>query len=204
MTLRDGQAFGPHDASIPIPVLAKQVHQRSDLFETFNLAESASYDPPGTFSNACHVVMVEVDAETGGVHILRYLVVEDAGRILNPMIADGQVRGGVAQGIANALYEEIVHAEDGNILTGTLADYIPPTSAEIPAVEIHHLETISDATATGAKGLGEGGAIGAPAAIANAISDALAHLCVDVSEIPATPPRIRALIRAAESRGQQR
>jgi carbon-monoxide dehydrogenase large subunit len=198
--LRDGQAFGPHGASIAIAALAKQVHQRSDLFGEFNLAESASYDPPGTFSNACHLVIVEVDPETGGVRILRYLVVEDAGRILNPMIADGQVRGGIAQGIANALFEEIVHAEDGNILTGTLADYIPPTSAEIPEIEIHHLETISAATATGAKGLGEGGSIGAPAAVANAISDALAHLGIDIAEIPATPPRIRALIRAAEAK----
>ncbi|WP_137179522.1 xanthine dehydrogenase family protein molybdopterin-binding subunit [Roseomonas sp. AR75] len=200
--LRDGHAVGPHDASIAISALAQQVHQRSDLFGEYNLAESASYDPPGTFSNACHLAVVEVDAETGGVAILRYLVVEDAGRILNPMIADGQVRGGIAQGIANALYEEIVHAPDGNILTGTLADYIPPTSAEIPAIEIHHLETISEATATGAKGLGEGGSIGAPAAVANAISDALAHLGVDIAEIPATPPRIRALIRAAEAKAR--
>lgn len=201
--LRDGQAFGQHGASVPIAELARQAHQRSDLFSSHNLSETASYDPPGTFSNACHVCIVEVDAETGGVRILRYLVVEDAGRILNPMIADGQVRGGIAQGIANALYEEVVHAEDGNILTGTLADYIPPTCAEIPAIEIHHLETISEATATGAKGLGEGGAIGAPAAVANAISDALAHLGVDIVEFPATPPRIRALIRAAEEKGSR-
>ena len=90
--------------------LARQVHQRSDLFEGFNLAETASYDPPGTFSNACHAAIVEVDPETGHVRIERYLVVEDAGRIINPLIADGQVRGGVAQGIANALFEEIVYA----------------------------------------------------------------------------------------------
>jgi carbon-monoxide dehydrogenase large subunit len=197
--LRDGHAFGPRDASISIAELARQVHQRSDLFDGFNLAESAAYDPPGTFSNACHVAIVEVDVETGGVRILRYIVVEDAGRILNPMIADGQVRGGVAQGIANALYEEILYAPDGNILSGTLADYTPPTCAEVPEIEIHHLETISTATETGAKGLGEGGAIGGPAAIGNAISDALAHLGIDITEFPATPPRIRALIRAAET-----
>ena len=199
ITLRDGHAVGPGEASIPIPALAKQVHQRSDLFGAHNLAETASYDPPGTFSNACHLVTVEVDADTGGVRILRYLVVEDAGRILNPMIADGQVRGGVAQGIGNALYEEVLHAPDGNVLTGTLADYTPPTAAEIPEIEIHHLQTISAATLTGAKGLGEGGAIGAPAAVCNAISDALAHLGIDVAEFPMTPPRLRALIRAAEA-----
>ncbi len=197
--LRDGQAVAANGSSVALAALARQVHQRSDLFDGFNLAETASYDPPGTFSNACHAAIVEVDAETGHVRIERYLVVEDAGRIINPLIADGQVRGGVAQGIANALFEEIVHAEDGNILTGTLADYTPPTAAEIPTIEIHHRETISAATLTGAKGLGEGGSIGAPAAIANAISDALAPFGIEITEIPATPPRIRALIRAAEA-----
>ncbi|WP_431281496.1 xanthine dehydrogenase family protein molybdopterin-binding subunit [Humitalea sp. 24SJ18S-53] len=198
IVLRDGLAVGENDASVPLDTLARQVHQRSDLFSDvggFNLAESGSYDPSGTFSNACHAVIVEVDAETGHVRIERYLVVEDAGRIINPLIADGQVRGGVAQGIGNALMEEIIHAEDGNVLTGTLADFIPPTLAEIPEIEIHHLVTISAATITGAKGLGEGGAIGAPAAICNAISDALVPFGVDIAEFPATPGRIRALIR---------
>jgi carbon-monoxide dehydrogenase large subunit len=197
ITLRDGLAMAASGSSVALAALAKQVHQRSDLFEGFNLAETASYDPGGTFSNACHAAIVEVDAETGHVRIERYLVVEDAGRIINPLIADGQVRGGVAQGIANALFEEIVYAEDGNILTGTLADYTPPTCAEIPAIEIHHRETISPATLTGAKGLGEGGSIGAPAAITNAITDALSPFGIEITEIPATPPRIRALIRAA-------
>lgn len=199
ITLRDGEAVAANGSSVALAALARQVHQRSDLFEGFNLAETASYDPGGTFSNACHAAIVEVDAETGHVRIERYLVVEDAGRIINPLIADGQVRGGVAQGIANALFEEIVYAEDGNILTGTLADYTPPTAMEIPTIEIHHRETISPATLTGAKGLGEGGSIGAPAAIANAISDALSPFGIGICEIPATPPRIRALIRAAEA-----
>ena len=199
ITLRDGLAVAANGSSVALAALARQVHQRSDLFDGFNLAETASYDPGGTFSNACHAAIVEVDAETGHVRIERYLVVEDAGRIINPLIADGQVRGGVAQGIANALYEEIVYAEDGNILTGTLADYTPPTAMEIPTIEIHHRETISPATLTGAKGLGEGGSIGAPAAITNAISDALAPFGVEITEIPATPPRLRALIRAAEA-----
>ncbi len=200
ITLREGEAVAANGSSIAIATLAKQVHQRSDLFDGFNLAESAHYDPPGTFSNACHAAIVEVDAQTGHVRIERYLVVEDAGRIINPLIADGQVRGGVAQGIANALYEEVVIAEDGNILTGTLADYTMPSAMEIPEIEIHHRETISPFTLTGAKGLGEGGSIGAPAAIANAISDALSPFGVEILEIPATPPRIRAAIRAAEQR----
>ena len=141
--------------------------------------------------------MVEVDIETGGVRIERFLVAEDAGRLINPMIADGQVHGGVAQGIANALLEEIVYDDTGNILTATLADYLPPTAAEIPPIEIHHLETWTQASITQAKGLGEGGAIGAPAAVVNAINDALSPFGVSIDEIPATPQRIRAALRAA-------
>ena len=162
------------------------------------LLTQAAYDPSGTFSNACHVAVVEVDVETGTVDLERFVVVEDAGVLINPMIVDGQVHGGVTQGIAGALFEEIIYDESGNILTTSLLDYLPPTAAEIPRIEIEHLETVSVATITGAKGLGEGGTIGAPAAVINAISDALRPLGVEVNEIPATPPRIRELIRASE------
>jgi aerobic carbon-monoxide dehydrogenase large subunit len=134
------------------------------------------------------------------VRIERYVVVEDAGRLINPMIVDGQITGGIAQGIANALYEEIVYDDDGNILTATLADYLVPTMAEIPSVEIHHLATLTGASVTQAKGVGEGGAIGAPAAIVNAICDALTPFGVELYEIPATPERIRALLRARQPR----
>ena len=161
------------------------------------LRANASYDPAGTFSNACHVAIVEVDIETGGVRLDRFVVVEDAGLLINPVIVDGQIAGGVVQGIANALYEEVVYDEAGNILTTTLFDYLPPTASEIPPIEIHHLETITDASVTGAKGLGEGGTIGAPAAVINAVSDALRPLGVQVMEMPATPDRIRKLIREA-------
>src|SRR5204862_2377277 len=153
--------------------------------------EAATYDPPGTFSNACHAAIVEVDIETGRVAIERFLVAEDAGRLINPMIVDGQIHGGVAQGIGNALLEEIVYDETGNILTTTLADYLPPTMREIPPIELHHRETLSPETITGAKGLGEGGAIGAPAAILSAINDAPSPLQVAIDVIPATPQRIR-------------
>ena len=125
------------------------------------------------------------------------MVAEDAGRLINPMIADGQVHGGVAQGIGNALLEEIIYDDTGNILTATLADYLPPTAREIPPIELMHLETLSDATITKAKGLGEGGAIGAPAAVLNAINDALTPFGVSINEIPATPQRIRAALRQA-------
>jgi carbon-monoxide dehydrogenase large subunit len=164
------------------------------------LYAEAEYDPPGTFSNACHIAEVEVDPETGDVRILRFLVVEDAGRLINPAIAEGQIRGGVAQGIANALYEELVYDEDGNLMTASLMDYLPPTSAEIPHIEIMHRETVPDPEPSGAKGLGEGGTIGAPAAVLNAVSDALAHLGVEVCHTPQVPHRLRASIRAAMER----
>ena len=135
--------------------------------------------------------------ETGGVRLERFLAVEDAGRIINPLIADGQVHGGIAQGIGNALYEEIVYDALGNVLTATLADYLPPTVREVPPIELQHLETPAASSLTGAKGLGEGGAIGAPAAILNAVNDALSPFTVSIDEVPATPQRIRAALRAA-------
>ena len=155
------------------------------------LSAHGSYDPAGTFSNACHVVEVEVDPGTGGVRILRYVVVEDAGILINPAIVDGQVHGGVAQGIANALLEELVYDDQGTLLTTTFMDYLPPTAAEIPRIEVHHLQTVTDSSITGAKGVGEGGTIGAPAAILGAVSDAVAHLGVAFFEMPVTPERIQ-------------
>jgi aerobic carbon-monoxide dehydrogenase large subunit len=189
------------DRAVPIAALARAAYHQAHSFKSAlapGLHESAHYDPAGTFSNACHVAIVEVDVETGAVALEKYLVVEDAGRIINPLIADGQVHGGVAQGIGNALFEEIVYDRAGNILTATLADYTPPTAREVPALELHHIETPTEASVTGAKGLGEGGAIGAPAAILNAINDALAPFGVSIDEIPATPQRVRAALRAAE------
>jgi carbon-monoxide dehydrogenase large subunit len=190
------------DRSISIVVLARAAYHQIHRFKgevTPGIMESATYDPPGTFSNACHVAMVEVDVETGRVMIEKFLVAEDAGRLINPMIVDGQIHGGVAQGIANALLEEIIYDETGNIITATLADYLAPTAREIPEIEIHHLETWTQASVTHAKGLGEGGAIGAPAAVVNAINDALSSFGVSIDELPATPQRIRAAIRAASA-----
>ena len=187
--------------SIPIPELARTAYHKAHLLygvADAGLSEQGFYDPPGTFSNACHVAVVEVDIETGGVKVERFMVVEDAGRLVNPMIVDGQIHGGVAQGIANALLEEIIYDDRGNILTATLADFLPPTMSEIPRFELHHIETYSDATITQAKGIGEGGAIGAPAAIVNAISDALSPFGVAFYELPVTPRRIRAALRRVE------
>jgi carbon-monoxide dehydrogenase large subunit len=126
-------------------------------------------------------------------------VVEDAGILVNPMIVDGQVHGGVVQGIANALFEELKYDEFGNLLTTSLADYLPPTAAEVPDIEIRHLETTTDASITRAKGVGEGGAIGAPAAVVNAIVDALSPFGIEFFELPVTPQRIREKLREVQA-----
>jgi len=203
IVLENGKAkISGTDRAVAITELARAAYHQTFRFKgdiTPGLSENAFYDPPGTFSNACHVAIVDVDIETGGVALDKFLVVEDAGRIINPMIADGQVHGGVAQGIGNALLEEIVYDSLGNIQTATLADYLPPTAREIPYLELHHIETPTEASVTGAKGLGEGGAIGAPAAIVNAINDALTPFGVAIEEIPATPQRIRAALREART-----
>jgi carbon-monoxide dehydrogenase large subunit len=188
------------DRAVPIEDLARAAYHQFHLFKgEFDpgLAETATYDPAGTFSNACHAGIVELDPDTGRVTIERFVVAEDAGRLVNPMIVDGQILGGVAQGIGNALMEEIVYDDSGNMLTATLADFLTPTSREMPPVELLHMETLSEATITKSKGLGEGGAIGAPAAILNAINDALVPFGASINEIPATPQRIRAALRQA-------
>jgi carbon-monoxide dehydrogenase large subunit len=184
------------DKTIEIARVARVAYQQSNRVEGEpGLRESATYDPDGTFSNACHAAIVEVDIATGAVALRRFVVAEDAGILVNPMIVDGQVHGGVVQGIANALFEEIKYDEQGNLLTTSLADYLPPTLAEVPEIEILHFETHSDATITKAKGVGEGGAIGAPAAVVNAIVDALAPFGVEFFELPVTPLRIRQKLR---------
>jgi carbon-monoxide dehydrogenase large subunit len=148
------------------------------------------------FSNAAHAALVEVDPGTGDARVVDYIVVEDCGVVVNPMIVDGQVRGGVAQGIAAALYEEMSYSAEGQPLTGTFMDYLVPTAHEIPRVAVHHLETPCDQTETGAKGMGEGGTIGAPAAVLSALNDALYDYGADIDFIPVRPGD---LIRVLES-----
>ena len=148
-----------------------------------------------TWANAAHVAVVEVDAETGQVRILDYAVAHDSGPAVNPLFVEGQVRGGTAQGIGGALYEEFVYDDLGQLVTGTLLDYILPGCGEIPNIRQVHLETPSPLNPLGLKGLGEGGAIAPPAAIANAVVDALRPLGVEVSETPLSPERVLALIR---------
>jgi len=154
----------------------------------------------GTFSYACHAALVSVDVEIGAVELLDYVVVEDGGTLINPMIVDGQILGGTAQGIGTALYEEMPFDAEGQPLASTLADYLLPGPTEIPAIRIEHMHTPSPYTEFGQKGIGESGAIGAPGAIANAVNDALKGLGVEIGELPITPRRLLAAILAAEGR----
>jgi carbon-monoxide dehydrogenase large subunit len=154
----------------------------------------------GTFSYACHAVAVAVDIELGHVELLDYVIVEDGGTLINPMIVDGQVYGGAAQGIGTALFEEMPYDEAGQPLATTLADYLLPGATEVPPIRIEHMATPSPYTEFGQKGIGEGGAIAPPAAIVNAINDALAALGAEITVLPATPRRIVEAIRAARAR----
>ena len=155
---------------------------------------SVTYDPvQASHPYATHACMVEIDPGSGAVEIRRYVIAEDCGTVINPAIVDGQVQGGVAQGLGGALLEEISYGADGQLLTGSFMDYLLPTAGEVPPVEITHLVTPSTVHELGTKGIGEGGTIGSTAAITNAIADALAS---PGATLPFTPDRVLALIRA--------
>jgi len=164
------------------------------------LSVTATFDvfTDGTFGNATHGVVVELHEGTGQVEILRYVCVEDCGVAINPMVVDGQCRGGIAQGIAGALFEQVTYDEQGEPSATGFLDYKMPTASEIPDVEIHHLVTPSALTESGAKGVGESGTIGAPAAVLNAINDALTPTGVELNDTPVTPETVyRALLERA-------
>jgi carbon-monoxide dehydrogenase large subunit len=154
----------------------------------------------GTFSYAAHAAVVEVDTEMGDVRILDYAICEDGGVLINPMIVDGQVAGGTAQGIGTALYEEMPFDANGQPLATTLADYLLPGATEVPMLRIDHMETPSPYTEFGQKGIGEGGAIGPPAAIANAVNDALRSLGVEINQLPITPRRVLEAVMVAQAK----
>ena len=163
--------------------------------------EATTYQgvPTVTYASAVHVAVVEVDPETGRIRLLRYVVAHDCGRVINPMLVDGQIHGGVAQGVGGGLAEEIVYDEAGQLLTGSLMDYALPRAAELPFIETVHLEHLSPRNPLEVKGVGEGGAISPPAALANAIEDALAPFGVRILEGPVTPARIVSLLGVARA-----
>jgi carbon-monoxide dehydrogenase large subunit len=157
---------------------------------------------PFTWSNACHICTCEVDPATGAVRILRYVVSEDCGVMINPNVVEGQIAGGVVQGIGGVLFEHMKYDEDGNPLATTFVDYLLPTAAEVPVIEYGHIETPSPTNPGGHKGMGEGGAIAAPPAVINAVADALAPLGVTVRAQPLGPADIASLITDAAKGAQ--
>jgi len=161
-----------------------------------------AFDPPAlTFSSGTHVCEVEIDRETGQLAIARYTIVEDCGRLLNPRVVEGQLHGATVQGLAGALFEEIVYAADGQNQSATLLDYAMPTAAQLPAVETEHLERPDPGTPLGMKGMAEGGVMGASAAVANAVADALAPFGAAPDRQPFSARRIaEALRRSTEGR----
>jgi len=161
------------------------------------------YAPPqATFASGCHAAIVEVDPPTGDLRILRYVVQHDCGTLINPTIVEGQIYGGVAQGIGGAFYERIVYDATGQPLTTSFMDFLMPTAMEVPEIEIVHTETPSPLNPLGVKGVGEAGAIPVPALIAEAVDDALAPFGVRVREMPLSPARITELIGAAGAAGR--
>ena len=192
---------GAPDRALTLGQLATTVYFRSNELRGVepSLEATVHYTNPGawTFTNGAHLAVVEVDRETGRIRVVKYVAVDDCGRLVNPALVDGQVQGGVAQGIGAALAEHCVYDAQGQLLTTTLMDYAVPTAADLPPIEVHHLETPAPGIAGGYKGAGEGGTAGAPAAILNAVNDALAPFGVMLTEQPLTPERVlRALGRA--------
>ena len=164
------------------------------------LAHAAYYAVSGaTFPFGAHVAVVEVDTETGQVRHLRHVACDDAGKVLNPMLLEGQIHGGVAQGTAQALLEEVRYDEDGNPITSNLTDYAMISAAELPSIEVIHMETPTPINALGAKGIGESGTIGSTPAVQSAVIDAVSHLGVTHIDMPATAERVWRAIQAAKS-----
>jgi carbon-monoxide dehydrogenase large subunit len=200
--LADGKVyFGEQSVGFRDIAQAAFLHpERLPVGEDPALEANAVYQPgrsTGAFSYATHACTVAVDPGTGQVEIIDYVVCHDCGTMVNPMIVEAQVVGGVAQGLGTALYEEIPYDENGQPLASTFLDYTIPGFTEVPDVRVLHMETPSPHTRFGIKGMGEGGAIAPPAVVINAINDALRPLSVEINETPATPDRILEKIVAA-------
>ncbi len=195
--------------AITLGELARKVEQQPDLIEHEHpnpangtpiegLAAWRDFSPTGAaYSSGTHLAVVEVDRETGEVHILKYVAVDDCGRVLNHHLVESQVHGGLAQGIGQALYEEALYDQDGQLLSGTLMDYALPNAEMVPEFVTDFIETPSPFNPLGAKGAGEAGCIAGPPAIVNAVLDALAPLGITTIDMPLKPEKIWALIQAA-------
>src|SRR5881296_2061606 len=205
--LSDGRVAvsGAPDRGMTLGDLARTVHFRSNELKGLepNLEATVHFTnaQPWTFTNGAHLAVVEVDTETGRVSVLRYVAVDDCGRVVNPALVEGQTAGGVAQGLGGALMEHCAYDGAGQPLCGTLMDYAVPTAADVPPLELHHLETPAPSIAGGYKGAGEAGTTGAPAAILNAVNDALAPFGVMITDQPITAERV---VRAVREGGRRR
>ncbi len=196
VTVRDNGVYGPN-GNVSLRDIARAYYLAPNELpgdiDAHGLEVTGGFSPTrltGLHTGAAHACVVAVDPETGGVEILDYVVTEDAGTLVNPMIVDGQIMGGTAQGIGSALFEEMPFDRQGQPLASTLADYLLPGCSDVPNIRVFHMETPSPYSEFGIKGVGEGGAIGPGAAIANAINDALKQFGVEICEIPVTPRRI--------------
>jgi carbon-monoxide dehydrogenase large subunit len=193
---------GTPTKSMPIQAIAFEAFKAHNLPDDIepNLAETVTYDPPNfTFPFGTHVAVVEVDEETGHVRLTDYAAVDDCGNQVNPLIVSGQLHGGIVQGVAQALWEEAVYDEDGQLRNATLMDYLVPSAAEMPSIKLDHTTTPSPTNPLGVKGIGEAGTIGATPAVMNAIVDALSHLGITDIAMPASPQRVWTLIQEAKS-----
>ena len=194
--------FSGNGNSLTTKELALQAwtaHNLPDGMEP-GLEASFVYDPPNfSWPSGTHIAVVEVDTETGNVDLIRYVAVDDVGAVINPKVVEGQIHGGVAQGIAQALWEEAVYDEDGNLVTGSMMNYLVPSAAELPSYELGRTETPSPTNPLGVKGVGETGTIASTAAVMNAVVDALVPFGVTDLDMPATPERVWRAIEAARS-----
>ncbi|CAN7219336.1 xanthine dehydrogenase family protein molybdopterin-binding subunit [Bradyrhizobium sp. LjRoot220] len=203
--LRNGRAeVQGTGLGVPLKMVAETAYSMNSSSlppgEDFGLEATDFYDPPlATMANAVHMVQVAVDPDDGSVELEKYVVVHDCGRLINPMIVDGQIQGGIAQGIGEVLMEEVVYDDQGQMLNASLLDYLLPTVLDVPDCKPDHIESPSIDAVGGFKGVGEGGVIGAVPSIANAIADALAPLGVNINSIPLRPSRLTGLIRAARA-----
>jgi carbon-monoxide dehydrogenase large subunit len=197
---RDGVMHGP-ESSLTLKELAFAAWTAHNLPSGMEPGLEATYvyDPPNfSWPAGAHVAIVEVDTETGNVELLRYIAVDDVGTVVNPIIVEGQIHGGLAQGVAQALYEEAVYDEDANLLTSNMVTYLVPSAAEFPRWELHRTETPSPTNPLGVKGVGETGAIASPAAVMNAVVDALAEDGVTDIAMPASPERVWRALREVQ------
>jgi carbon-monoxide dehydrogenase large subunit len=201
VVFEDGRAFvkGSPQTAKTIQEIAAAAAVAYDLPEGEEpfLDDTAYYDPPNcTFPFGTHIAVVEVDAETGEVSLDRYVAVDDVGRVINPLIVDGQVHGGIAQGVAQALWEGAVYDEDGQLVTGSLMEYALPKADFFPRFEVERTETPTDVNPLGVKGAGETGTIASTPAVVNAVVDALAPLGIDHIDMPLTPERVWRAMKA--------